>query len=63
MLNEKQAAACDGKDGFLSYGLARRVMRRMRKRKKGIKFNLYRCTFCRCWHIGENRGKLHLEQR
>lgn len=46
-----KATQCDGKDGFLSIGLARRVARNMRRRgRMGI--GSYRCSVCRKFHVG-----------
>jgi len=48
--------ACAGKDVFTDRATADRVvadMRRRRLRRNGA-LKVYRCQFCRQWHIGSN---------
>ena len=47
-------ATCVGKARFTSWSLARRVVeRRRRHRKDRSARNIYRCSCCGGWHIGE----------
>ena len=45
---------CDGKTAFLSWDHAKRAMGRARFDEKHgrSEMKIYRCRFCRGWHIG-----------
>ena len=49
------AAACKGKEGFANGARAHRVARERRKRR-GVVRIVYRCPFCRQFHIA-TKGK------
>lgn len=49
-LHDRRAAACDGKVAFPNGAVAHRVHRRTRVRK--FKAAVYRCPYCRSFHIG-----------
>lgn len=43
--------ACEGKFPYLTFDAAAE-QRRRRRRKRHMRQNIYRCRFCRHWHIG-----------
>lgn len=49
--NNWRLMACEGKDGFETYEIAVKVVKRRRWGGKS-KIQPYRCPFCRQWHIG-----------
>lgn len=55
-MNVARQAACDGKVAYPDHALAMEVAIRMRRRRKR-RLNIYRCRWCRCWHIGTNRPR------
>jgi len=50
---------CTGKEGFLTRGAAKRVVKAMRRRKRDRRepFDVYICPYCGLWHIGSDRPK------
>jgi hypothetical protein len=46
-------AGCEGKTRFTSRAIAAAVAERIGKRRKGRRTNVYRCTFCHGWHVGQ----------
>lgn len=51
---DRRAAACDGKQAYPNGAVAHRVFRRSRARK--FQGGVYRCRYCRGFHISGNRG-------
>jgi hypothetical protein len=52
-----RTASCDGKESFLTRGLAERVAGRMARRHKGMRAHAYQCRGCGCYHVGSTIGK------
>lgn len=59
------AAGCFGKHAFTTRGTAERVAKRAQRKEDGARVNVYRCSFCSHFHIGNrperkpNRKKMH----
>lgn len=49
----RQLSECEGKQRFQSRDDALRVARRIRRSKRG--YDIYRCRYCRSWHVGTKR--------
>lgn len=47
----RQAASCEGKGAFDTWDEAERVQRRRRKSKRRVKTHVYRCEYCRRFHL------------
>ncbi len=53
-----RTASCDGKERFLTRGLADRIAGRMARRHKGsARPQAYACRGCGCFHVGNSMGK------
>lgn len=52
--------ACAGKEPYDSANLARKVLRRRKRRHDGVSLNAYRCTHCGKWHIGNAIRSAHV---
>jgi hypothetical protein len=50
-------SACQGKERFLTFGLADAVSKRSRNAHAGVKLHPYRCGDCGGWHIGSTIGR------
>lgn len=48
---------CAGKYGYPNFDTAQNVIRcrKNKKKKNGAKLGVYRCPFCRKWHVGGSR--------
>lgn len=58
---ERRRYACEGKFGFVSAAVAKKVGRRMRGRDKNA--HAYRCEFCQMWHLGSHQRVRPLPKR
>ena len=45
-------ASCEGKERFAKPTTAHKTMRRMKAKKRRCRLNVYRCSHCGGWHIG-----------
>lgn len=52
-----RAAMCDGKDP-LTWAQAIGILRRHAEREK--RRSMYRCRFCRAWHVGRKPKKIRI---
>lgn len=48
---------CDGKQSFLTFGLADSTSKRSNNRHAGFRLQPYRCRECGSWHIGSSIGR------
>lgn len=53
--------ACNGKDGFTTMNLARKVASDMNRRHKDGTLNAYKCPYCGNYHVGNvnKKGKFY----
>lgn len=49
--------SCEGKNSFLTFGLADAVARRSNNVHAGFKLQPYRCRECGSWHVGSSMGR------
>lgn len=58
---------CLGKKVYTSYWAANRATKQLAKFQEGSKINLYRCSNCHYWHIGNtlkgNTGRKRLNRK
>jgi len=47
--------SCERKRPYESRATARAERKKM-ERRHGIKFQIYKCEFCRCFHLTKNRN-------
>jgi hypothetical protein len=57
-----------GKSGYISFKFAERKLREMLRdgayeTQKGFKINIYRCTLCGYFHVGNNMKKGKVKKR
>lgn len=55
MIDDVRNATCAGKHSFEDPNLARKVAHRA-KNKGARKMSVYKCPFCRMWHIGASES-------
>ncbi len=51
-MSRYESSDCHGKDAFADRPLADAVLRRMQHGRARGALNVYRCRWCRAWHIG-----------
>ena len=57
---EKRKSACEGKISYVNLSSARKIKKRMRKRKPLLKkgyLKVYLCEFCDLFHLGHTWHK------
>ena len=49
---------CYGKTAYLSYYNARRQCKKLNRVRDGARVNIYRCSTCHDWHVGNSLGTI-----
>lgn len=53
---------CEGKQSFLTFGLADATAKRSNNRHSGFRLQPYRCRDCGSWHVGSSIGRRETRQ-